>query len=119
MSNLFVSIFFQKCPCTSFNLLKKFTKIIFCYFSKINLAAYWKHGWDKRITHKEHIIHHKYQSKKKRNLPMVIPFACHCKNNKICDSFLPLVSYPNERHFRNYWFPIIKNKVFQREGSSE
>ena len=50
---------------------------------------------------------------------MVIPFACHCKNNKICDSFLPLVSYPNEIHFRNYWFPIIKNKVFQREDSSE
>ena len=45
---------------------------------------------------------------------MVIPFACHCKNNKICDSFLPLVSYPNERHFRNYRFPIIKNSLSER-----
>ena len=50
---------------------------------------------------------------------MVILFACHCKKNKMCDSFLPLVSYPNERHFRNYWFPTIKNKVLQREGSAE
>ena len=50
---------------------------------------------------------------------MVILFACHCKKNKMCDSFLPLVSYPNERHFRNYWFPIIKSKVLQRESSAE